>query len=605
LSRVIFIAAQRIVHQTCFSMNCNLRLLSSNFKNARFGWAAALLFIFPKILLAQVFEAKTEAKEVALGNTFEISFSLKEVLGEQFKAPDFKDFKVTDGPLEKRGGTIVKGKTSPHQSWTYQLEPRRTGTLTIGEARIVADGKTLNTQPLNIRVVPAKAKPNVNLPAGATDEIFIVGELDRTHAYLGQQVTWRVKLYNRVAAEPPDFVGWPDFHGFYSKEKKRFDVSVQTQTVRGKKYNVRTLHEEALFPQEVGKLIVGPAKVSVGVEQIGAVSIWQRFKNVILETLPVTLNVKALPAPAPEGFTNGVGQYDWQVETDRDSLTTDDALTLKLSLRGNGDSRRFAPPKLTLPAGLEVFEPKIAEEEEYENGEQVIHTKVFEYVILPKEPGEYNLPVSLVYFDPDTNRFRTLQADSLPLIRVTAGKNYRSESPIVDTLPLPPPVVLPPTDIWREITGWLQSPMLWSLLTLPLFLFGIFYLLKKQKKTPAVTAAATTNRLSAKAARERFAKAARLLNGGNPRAFYDELFKVLQGYLTARFGLTPGQMTQENIRKLLTERHIPSGTIQNLLAVWQTCEQALFAGQTQAAQMENTWRAAESVVQDLEKTYRR
>ena len=60
-------------------------------------------------------------------------------------------------------------------------------------------------------------------------------------------------------------------------------------------------------------------------------------------------------------------------------------------------------------------------------------------------------------------------------------------------------------------------------------------------------------------------------------------------------------MTQENVRKVLMERNVSSGTIQNLLSVWQTCEQALFAGQTQGAQMENTWRAAEAVVQELEK----
>ena len=61
-----------------------------------------------------------------------------------------------------------------------------------------------------------------------------------------------------------------------------------------------------------------------------------------------------------------MGHYEWECATDRDSLSTDDALTLSLRLRGDGDPKRTAPPVLTLPAGLEAFEPKVLEEEEYE-----------------------------------------------------------------------------------------------------------------------------------------------------------------------------------------------------------------------------------------------
>ena len=587
-------------------MNCKVVSFSNNVGNIRF-WPAALLFILPHLLAAQVFEAKSDAKEMTLGSTFTISFSLKEARGERFKAPEFTDFKIVGGPNEMRGMTIINGQSSSHQTWSYELEPRRTGTFVIGPASVVADGKSLFTKPLTVKVVAPKVNPNVNLPPGSADDIFIVGELDRTHAYIGQQVTWRLKLYNQVTAERPDFIGWPDFQGFYSKEKKRFDPRVQTQTIRGKKYNVRTLHEEALFPQEVGKLIVGTAKVRVGIEVPGVVGIWHSLKYVILETQPVTLTVKSLPAPPPDYFSGGVGRYEWELEVDRDSLSTDDALTLRMSLRGNGDSRRFAAPKLALPAGLEGFEPKIVEEEEYENGVEVVHTKVFEYVILPKEPGEYSITPALTFFDPDSNHYLTLLTDSLPAIRVGAGKNYRPDQPVLDTLPLPPPAVSPDFDIWETIPGWLYSPVLWGTLALLLFLSGIFYFLKRQKRgsVTAPATATTQTRPTAKASRERFSHAARLLNGGNPRAFYDELFKSLLGYLAVRFDLSPAQMTQENVRRVLTERHVPSGTIQNTLAVWQTCEQALFAAQTQAAQMESTWRLAESVVQDLEKTYRR
>ncbi len=566
----------------------------------------ALLFIFPQLLAAQIFEAKSDTREIALGSTFEITFALKGAQGERFKAPAFPDFKITGGPNETRGMTIINGRSSSHQSWAYELEPRRTGTFTIAAASVIVDGKTLTTKPLTVKVVQPKPNANVNLPPGTADNLFIVGELDRSQAYLGQQLTWRIKLYTQLSLEGADIIELPDFESFYGREKRRFDTRLTYQTIKGKKYAVKTLHEEALFPQQIGDLKVGVAKVRVGIEQSGAFGAFLGPKPVILQTQPAHLTVKPLPAPPPENFTGGVGQYEWEVQVDRDSLSTDDALTLKMSLRGNGDSKRFAPPKLTLPTGLEVFEPRILEEEEYENGEELVHTKVFEYVILPKEPGEYVLPVSLVFFDPDTNLYRTLQADSLPLVLISAGKNYRSQQQTIDTLLQPPPAVSPRIDIWETASEWLRSPLLWSLAALPFFLWGVFFILKKQKnRAPTPTNSAPASRPSAKMARDRFSHVARHLDNSNPRVFYDALFKALQAYLSARLDLAPTQMTQENLRRILTERNVPSGTIQNLLAVWQTCEQALFAGQTQSAQMENTLRAAESVVQDLEKNYRR
>ena len=345
-------------------MNCDLLSHPGTFQYSRLWRAAAAFFIFPCLLSAQVFEAKTGTKEVALGSALEISFSLKDARGERFKAPEFPDFKIVGGPNEMRGMTIINGKASSHQTWAYELEPRRTGTFTIGAASVLADGKPLTTKPLTIKVVAAKTRPNVNLAPGASDNLFITGEIGPNIVWLGQQITWRIQLYTQLSLEGADLIEIPEFEGFYSREKRRFDTRVTYQTVRGKKYAVKTLYEEALFPQETGDLTIGAAKVRVGIEQPGAFGTFLGGKPVVLQTQPIRLTVKPLPGPSPDFFTGGVGMYDWQVELDRDSLSTDDALTLKIALRGNGDSKRFAAPKLSLPAGLEGFEPKIVEEEE-------------------------------------------------------------------------------------------------------------------------------------------------------------------------------------------------------------------------------------------------
>jgi len=565
--------------------------------------AAAFLFFFPVLLSAQTFEAEITSKEVVLGSSFEVTFTLKDAQGSRFRAPELGDYKILGGPSEMRGMTIVNGRSTTRQSWSYELEPKRTGTFTIGAASVLVNGKTLSSQPLTIKVVQSRAKPNVNALPGATDNLFIAGELDRAAAYPGQQVTWRIILYTQLSIEGADIIELPDFEGFYSREKRRFDTRVTYQTIRGKRYAVKVLHEEALFPLETGEVTVGAAKVRVGVEQAGRFGSFLIPKPVLFQTQPVTLRVKPLPEPVPQNFSGGVGEYGWSAQVDRDSLSTDDALTLTLSVRGNGDAKRFAPPRLTLPAGLEAFDPKVKEEEEYENGEEVVHTKVLEYVVLPKEPGEYALGPELVYFDTDSNRYRTLRTDSLPVVRVTAGKNYGMNQP-VDTVPALPPAVTPPTNAWESIPGWLKSPLLWTALLLPLLAWAAFVFWKKNKNKKPSPERARPVSPSAKINRDRFVRAAQLLNEGNPRAFYDELFKAVEGFLLSRLPISPVRMTQENVRVMLAERGVSAATIQDLLSVWHTCEQAVFAGQTQAAQMTGTLRTAESVVQALDKSLR-
>ena len=59
-------------------------------------------------------------------------------------------------------------------------------------------------------------------------------------------------------------------------------------------------------------------------------------------------------------------------------------------------------------------------------------------------------------------------------------------------------------------------------------------------------------------------------------------------------------MNQENVRIRLAEYGVSAIRIQAILSVWQTCEQSVYAGQTQGAQMESTWKATESVLKELE-----
>jgi hypothetical protein len=546
-----------------------------------------------------VFEAKTDAREVVQGTSFTVSFELYNTEGGRFKAPDFGGLKPLSGPSQMRSVSIVNGKTSSRQSWNFEVEASHPGAFTIGPAAVSAGNQVYSSKPLTITVVaPRNTGARTNAPPpGASDELFIAAELDHDKAYPGQQVTYKVKIYTLIAIDDADIIGLPDFQGFYHKEKQRFDNRVQYQQLRGKKYAVKTLHEEAIFPQEKGELVIGPAKVRVGISQPGPFGSFLGGKPTLLQSQPVKLSVKSLPDPSPERFTGGVGLYSWECKQDKDTLTTDGALTLTFHLRGNGDARRFAPPKLSLPAGLEGFDPRIVEEQEYENGIEVVHTKILEYVVIPKEPGVYTFSPELCFFDPDSARYRTLHPEKPVTLHVTAGKNYRSRQSILDSIAHQPPLPAPkPKLVDLFLANWTIPA---GLLCLACLLLTGLLLWKRKRNKPVVTALPPVS--YPKIARQHFNTAGQMLQSGNTRAFYDELLKSLEAYLTAAIGFTPAQMTPTLIGTGLAQRNVPPSRIQAILKIWQTCEEAIFAAQLHADKMQDTWRLAEESIKDLEK----
>jgi len=589
-------------------------------------WALALLFISDIAFVSAQgnvsFEASINTKEVLVGVPFELTFTLKNAEGTRFTPPGFAGFR-TGGISEARGMSFVNGRSSTTQTWILELIANKPGVFTTGSATVFAGGKTLTSKALTVNVLSsgANSKGQVSIPPGTDDRVFIAAEFDQKEAFVGQQVSWRIRLYTQLSVDGYDIIALPEFDGFFSKEKIRYDKRVEYLTLRKKKYAVRTLHEYALFPQEAGNLNVGAARVSVGIEQPGTQGFLFGPKPVSLQTQPVGLTVKALPQPLPAEFTGAVGRYEWEVKADTNALSTDEALTIIVEVKGNGDTRRFGPPKIVVPSTCEIFEPRILEEEEYEGELEIIHRKRFEYVVLPKDTGLQEITPILSYFDVDSNHYCQLRAGTIRF-RVMAGKNYRSPNALTDTPPQPPNIVRP-SGLWNQLLEWLQSPILWSILALPVVVLGIIVFLKKRKPSPLdrdlqspnprvpestnpriPESTHTQSSTDLASARLRLGNAGQLLKSGDPKPFYEALFKALQTWLSARFGIQPAQMNEAELSTLLRQRGASPISIQALLSVWHTCEQAIYGGQAQLEQMESTWQMAGQVMEALDREVR-
>ena len=572
-------------------------------------WAFVLFHLAVPVFCqtAPVFEASTDARNIAVGSRFELVFKLRNAEGNHFRPPAMVDgVRVVGGPSQEQSMGFVNGQTFTQQAWRYELEALKPGILSIGPATVVAKGQTLRTKALEIRVSPARNVPD-GIPGG-NENVFVVGEISPKTLYVGQQASWQVKLYTLVGVDGADLVELPDFKGFYAKEKRRFDTRIQNATIKGKKYAVKTLYEEALFPQEAGELGIGTVKIRVGLERPGGGGAFWGTVPTVLESAPLSVKVLPLPQPVPANFSGGVGHYEWNLQVDKDTLTTDDALTVQVALKGNGDARRFAPPTFSMPVGLEVFDPKTITEEEYDNGEEIRHEQALEYAILPQKPGTYPLQPELTYFDVDSNRYVSLRPSAPILLRVGKGKNDQTDQASDLGLGNNPPEQ---TSILKRLTS---NPLFWLALALPVLLLLFWQQRRPQPvltsaplpaKQPAAAVEApqkiptTPMPVPRKSPMDYFGEARQRLTTGDVRSFYGALRTGLQVFLETHFGLTPAQLNVPDIEQALKARRIDPMLTQATIDLWQRCEAAVYGGLIFQETPEAQLKEAEDLLENL------
>ena len=116
--------------------------------------------------------ATVTSTKVSEHNVFEIQFELQNANGDQFEPPSFKGFRIAGGPATGSSTTIINGKVSRSESWSYSLIAPTAGTYTIGPATVIAG------RPIGQVVTAAIAKlgENVAIPRFAR---FKLGETNQ------------------------------------------------------------------------------------------------------------------------------------------------------------------------------------------------------------------------------------------------------------------------------------------------------------------------------------------------------------------------------------------------------------------------------------------
>lgn len=462
-------------------------------------------------------------------------------------------------------------------------------------------------------------------------DLFIRVTVDKNKVHKGEQITTSYKLYTRLPMQV-NISKLPSLDGFWTQDFEIPQPPKPTEEVLdGKKYQVFLLKKSALFPQQIGTLVLDATEakgVARIVQQVkrrasdlfggslmmndpffnNAIFNTQAYKDiqVHLKSEPVKITVTDLPEKdKPAGYGGAVGNFKVSGKIDKTEITTDDIATLTLNITGSGNLKLIEAPKPELPNGLDTYDPQIKDTVTGRTT-TISGTKTITYTITPHTPGDYDMPgVAFTYFNPQTGAYVTEHTEPIKL-HVRPGKHYTPAQAPANNLAI--------KDIHDISTQPLKTvvlnskPLLFSpgfllLFALPLLAFLFFMLLKRRNEEESRNTVLTKRKRANKVALQRLTSARKFMQQGNRNAFYEEVSKAIWLYLSDKLNIPLSSLSKETAREALNSRSVPAALQKSMEDVVWECETALYATGG-SKKMDGTYENAVKVISELEDVFK-
>ena len=552
------------------------------------------------------FTATANAKQIVAGDFFQVEFTLKNADWERFTPPDFKGFQQHGNPSTSQQTTIVNGVVNMSKTVAYQVKAKKVGKYTIAGATAVVNGKEIKSNKIPIEVIKGKPRSNNANTDNFEGQVFVRSEVNATDVKVGQQIQLDYKIYTKINVESFDMSEDPEYLGFYTENVRQFRYNWMKEVVDGETYNTKILKRVALYPQQAGLLTIEPVFVRVGIEDPNSKRrrsfFFKELKYLPFTTDSIQINVQPMDGSMPPSFSGGVGRYLMLFSVDKNTMTTDDALTLKMTIRGNGDIKRVQPPDLGLGEDFEVYEPRVLEEKNFEHNGEILGRKIFEYQAIPLKTGQFKIQPEFTYFDTDSLAF--VSKTSAPVNVIVKQGRKKIGSTVVTPVEETKAELLPiqqTTSLSSKDKYFFGSPFFWILTTLPFVLLGAAFAYRQVLEARGnIDVTLLKSQQAQNVAKQKLSQAEQFLQTNNSKEFYNEISNASFGYVSDKLNIPPSELSKANIQEKLQSLNVTQQYIDDLTKIIKTCEMALFAGMDNSAAMQETYQKTAEVIVKIE-----
>ncbi|MDR1644346.1 MAG: BatD family protein [Tannerellaceae bacterium] len=568
-----------------------------------------------------VFKAEAPAA-VVVGQQFQLTYILN-AEGKDLRIQEMPDFDILYGPSSSVAHNIryVNGQSSSETTvtYTYVLVAKKEGTFTISPATIHVNNSNYTSNGLSIKVLPpdqaSEAQGQAASPGLSDKDLFVVMQVSKRNVYEqeGFQVTF--KLYSKnLQVEGIKDVKFPEFEGFLAQEVELPTEKQWTlENYNGSNYQMVVLKQTILYPQRSGKIIIEAGRFDVSVRirtQRKQLSFFDEFfdayqsVNKSIYTSPVTIDVAPLPSGKPASYSNAVGNFTMTSSISSSNVKTNEAVTIKVNISGNGNLKVLKSPGVTFPNDFDVYDPKI--ENNIRNG-----SKTIDYMAIPRYAGDFEIPeIQFSYFDTKTGLYKTLLSGPYTL-HVEKGKESENDNPVVSNFSNRENVRFIGQDIhYLKVKGinfiskeelFFGSFMYYMCYWVPALLFIVFFFIyRKQVRENANIALVRTKKANKMAVR-RLKNAGKLMHENKEEAFFEEILRALWGYLSDKLNIPQSSLTKDNVEVELTKYGVDESLIREFMDILNIGEFARYAP-AQAPAMDKLYKLTIEAIGDMENT---
>ena len=561
------------------------------------------------ILSSQVkFDVSVSKSKLGLNERLRVDFVMNQN-GDNFSPPKFENFQIIGGPNQSIKTSYVNGERSFSKTYSYFLKPLKKGTLKISQASIEIDNETYKSLPIEVTITDSVKQPSDAVTQYYNDDdIELRALISKGSPFLNEPITVVYKLYYKAPINISDAreTETPKFKDFWSQTIKIPQLKVQREVYKGKNYNVVEWRKVVLYPQRVGELEISPLSLNLVLD----VPTDKRdfFGNVIydqtsqlISTGMRRINVKNLPNQGkPDSFTGAVGEFEFDVILNKNSLRATESFQAELKVKGSGNLKLFDLPNILVPNSMELFEP---EREELINtnlsGMSGSISKLF--TVIPRFQGNFPIEeVEFSYFNPETEKYKILKSPRLT-IDVFDGPAL-SNSITNDNSN-----IITADDSFRfiKIKGnleeikndiFFESKLFYALVASPfafllsLFAFTIYRRKRKESSYELI-------RIEERQIHKMIDSAKDAI--GDKILFYDKIEKAIIKSLIVKFSIRMESLNKEKIQQIGQEKGLLRNDITLIIKLIENCEKAKYSQSSDSIMnkdLENARKAINSIL---------
>jgi BatD DUF11 like domain len=570
------------------------------------------------------FVAQVSKNSLGINERLRVDFAMNED-GDNFSPPAFEGFRVVGGPNQSVSYQWVNGRKSFEKTYSYYLMPLKKGVVVIKPASIEINGQIYKTNPVKVTIGNAvqeerdpyspyqQQQQQQQQTYAGKDGVDLIAEISNPNPYLNEPITVVYKIYvsNRSAVGGWKELDNPKYSNFWSQNIDIKQLQVQQGKYKGEDYRFAVLRKTVLYPQKSGRLEIAPLSLDIEVEvPTGQVDFFGRpvmkLGSKKVSAGARIINVKPLPESGkPADFTGAVGNFDFKVVPSKNKLKNGESLDLKVEVSGKGNLKLFTLPKPIIPSSLEMYDP-VHKENVATPLTGMTGSISDSYTIIPEFKGTYPIqPLSFSYFDLASKTYKTVTSKPInievldgPTVANNNSTTTNSTKTKVAANTTFGFIKLKTNLIDVKKSDFLDSVLFYVLLFLSFLLIPLVMAIRKKKEAIDGDVKGNKIKLSNKLAKKYLSEAQKQINNKEP--FYISLEKAMHNFLKAKLHIETSEMSKDKIRAFLLAKNANEGTVNQFIALTESCDFARYAPSTSTS-IQNDYDLAVVIISELEK----